>query len=37
MVERERRIDAKLERETRFYIASSTDKADKLGDVVRRH
>jgi predicted transposase YbfD/YdcC len=37
MVESERLIDAKVERETRFYITSSTDKADKLGDVVRRH
>lgn len=37
MVESERRIDAKVERETRFYITSSTDQADKLGDVVRRH
>lgn len=37
MIESERQIDAKLERETRFYITSSTDKADKLGEVVRRH
>ena len=37
MVESERQSDAKVERETRFYITSSTDKADKLGDVVRRH
>ena len=37
MVESERESDAKVERETRFYITSSTDKADKLGDVVRRH
>jgi predicted transposase YbfD/YdcC len=37
MVESERQIDAKVERETRFYITSSTDKADKLSDVVRRH
>ena len=37
MVERERESGAKLERETRFYITSSTDKADKLGAVVRRH
>lgn len=37
MIESERRIDASVERETRFYITSSTDKADKLGDVVRRH
>jgi predicted transposase YbfD/YdcC len=37
MVESERQIDAKLERETRFYITSSSDKADKLGDTVRHH
>lgn len=37
MVESERQIDAKVERETRFYITSSTDEAEKLGDVVRRH
>lgn len=37
MVESERQIDARVERETRFYITSSTDQADKLGDVVRRH
>lgn len=37
MVESERQIDAKLERETRFYVTSSTDKADKLADIVRRH
>lgn len=37
MVQSEREIAAKVERETRFYITSSTDKADKLGDVVRRH
>lgn len=37
MVESERETGAKVERETRFYITSSTDKADKLGDVVRRH
>jgi predicted transposase YbfD/YdcC len=37
MVQSERESDAKVERETRFYITSSTDKADKLGDVVRRH
>lgn len=37
MVESEREIGAKLERETRFYVTSSTEKADKLGDVVRRH
>lgn len=37
MVESERESDARIERETRFYITSSTDTADKLGDVVRRH
>lgn len=37
MVESERQIDAKVEREARFYITSSADQADKLGDVVRRH
>ena len=37
MVESERQIDAKIETETRFYITSSTDQADKLGNVVRRH
>jgi predicted transposase YbfD/YdcC len=37
MVQSERESDAKVEHETRFYITSSTDKADKLGDVVRRH
>ncbi|MCC0033916.1 ISAs1 family transposase [Pseudaminobacter salicylatoxidans] len=37
MVDSETEIDAKVERETRFYITSSADGADKLGDVVRRH
>jgi len=37
VVDSEREIGATVERETRFYITSSTDKADKLGDVVRRH
>lgn len=37
MVESEREIGAKIERETRFYITSATDPADKLGDVVRHH
>ena len=37
MVESERESDARIERETRFYITSSTDTADKLGDIVRRH
>ncbi|MEF2552381.1 ISAs1 family transposase [Aurantimonas sp. A2-1-M11] len=37
MVESERRINTKVERETRFYITSAIDKADQLGDIVRRH
>lgn len=37
MVESEREIGARVERETRFYITSATDPADKLGDVVRHH
>ncbi len=37
MVESEREIGAQLERETRFYITSSTDAAEQLGDVVRHH
>jgi predicted transposase YbfD/YdcC len=37
MIESEREIGAKVERETRFYVTSSTDKADKLGTVVRHH
>ncbi|MGX5842173.1 ISAs1 family transposase, partial [Mesorhizobium sp. ArgA1] len=37
MVESEREIDAKIERERRFYITSSTGTADRLADVVRRH
>jgi len=37
MVDSERQIGAKVERETRFYITSTIDKADKLGEVVRRH
>jgi predicted transposase YbfD/YdcC len=37
MVESECEINDKIERETRFYITSSTDKADKLGDVIRHH
>jgi predicted transposase YbfD/YdcC len=37
MVESERDSGAKVERETRFYITSSTEKADKLGLAVRRH
>lgn len=37
MLESERRIGDKVERETRFYITSSTGKADTLGAAVRRH
>lgn len=37
MVDSERDSGAKVERETRFYITSSTEKADKLGLAVRRH
>jgi predicted transposase YbfD/YdcC len=37
MVESERDSGAKVERETRFYITSSTEKADKLGLAVRHH
>ena len=37
MIESEREIGTKVERETRFYITSATDEADKLGDVVRHH
>lgn len=37
MVESERETGTKIERETRFYLTSSTDTADRLGDVVRRH
>ena len=37
MVESEREIGANVQRETRFYITSSTEKADKLGLAVRRH
>lgn len=37
MVESQRESNARIERETRFYITSSADKADKLGDAVRRH
>ena len=37
MVDSEREIGAKVERETRFYLTSSSEKADKLGDVVRSH
>lgn len=37
MVESEREISGRIERETRFYITSSTDTAEKLGAVVRGH
>lgn len=37
MVESERRINETVEHETRFYITSSSDAADRLADVVRRH
>jgi len=37
MVESERQIGANVERETRFYITSSTEKADMLGRAVRHH
>jgi predicted transposase YbfD/YdcC len=37
MVESERENATSIERETRFYITSSTDKADALADVVRKH
>lgn len=37
MVESERLIDEKRERETRFYITSSADTAETLADIVRRH
>ena len=37
LVSEAREIGAKVERETRFYITSSTEKADRLGLAVRRH
>ena len=37
MVDSETEIDTKSTYETRFYITSSTDNADKLGEVVRSH
>ena len=37
MVDSKREIGAKVERETRFYVTSSTENADKLGDAVRSH
>lgn len=37
MVQSERDIDANVEAETRFYITSSTETADKLAEIVRHH
>jgi predicted transposase YbfD/YdcC len=37
MVDSEREIGAKVERETRFYVTSSAETAEKLGDIVRSH
>lgn len=37
MVQSERDIDTNVEAETRFYITSSTDRADKLAEIVRHH
>ncbi len=37
MVESEREIAGKTQRETRFYLTSSTAQADKLADCVRSH
>ena len=37
VVESEREIDDKVERETRFYITSLTDPAEKLATAVRQH
>lgn len=37
MVESQREIGPKTETETRFYITSSTDTADKLADIIRQH
>lgn len=37
MIESTREIGETVEAETRFYITSRADKADKLGDVVRDH
>ncbi len=37
MVESTREIGAKAETETRFYITSSTDPAERLGPVIRQH
>src|SRR5688572_10078376 len=37
MVDSKREIGAKVERETRFYVTSSAETAEKLGDIVRSH
>ena len=37
MVESQRETSPKIEIETRFYITSSTDTADKLATVIRQH
>lgn len=37
MVESRREIGHKIETETRFYITSSTDRADHLAAVIRQH
>lgn len=37
MVESQRETSPKIETETRFYITSSTDTADKLATVIRQH
>ena len=37
MVDSQREIGPKIERETRYYVTSSTLRADKLGLVVRDH
>lgn len=37
MVESQRETGPKIETETRFYITSSTDIADKLATVIRQH
>ena len=37
MVENQREIGPEIETETRFYITSSTENADRLADVIRQH
>ena len=37
MLETEREIGAKIETETRFYVTSLTDPAEKLARVIRQH